>query len=102
MSAMCQKGAYHMKGLTQRQKIHNLLRVKYPMGLLTSEMIDSFRQWDDEAIKNIKVEPIRRCLQELLAMKKVRKEFTGVRSVDKYGRQHDIARWFAVKEEEEK
>ena len=87
------------KGLTQRQKIHNLLRIKYPGGLLTHEIVDKFREWDDPDIQHIKVEPVRRCLQELLARNLVRKEGTGEMSVDKYGRTHEIMIWFAVPDE---
>ena len=87
-----------MNKLTQRDKIHNLLRIHHPNGLLTSEMIDKFREWDDDSIRHIKVEPVRRCLQELLARGLVRKEPSGVISVNKYGRAHEVMRWFAVVE----
>lgn len=78
------------KQLTQRQKINNLLKVKYPSKLTTLEICERFPE--------IRVEVVRRNLQELLAMEppQVRKEGTGEYSVDAYGRQHEIMVWFAA------
>ena len=78
----------------------NLLRIHYPNGMRTEDMIDRFRGWDNDAsnIKNIRVEVLRRNLQELLAMHLVRKEGTGEFYQSRPGRAgpHEIPIWFAV------
>ena len=76
-----------MKKLTQREKINNLLKIKSPDGLTTLDICERFPE--------IRVEVVRRNLQELLAMGEVQKEGSGEFSVDKYGRQHEVMIWYA-------
>ena len=77
-----------MAKLSQRVMINNLLVLKHPNGLTTLEICDRFPQ--------IRVEVVRRNLQELLAMNQVTKRGTGEFSMDNYGREHEVMRWFAV------
>ena len=48
-----------------------------------------------ERFPEIRVEVVRRCLQELLAMNQVTKRGTGEYSMDNYGREHEVMMWFA-------
>lgn len=86
--------------LPQRQKILNLLRIHHPRGMRTEEMISKFREMGNDAsnIKNIRVEVLRRNLQELLAMGLIRKEGTGQFYQSRPGQAgpYEIPIWFAV------
>ena len=74
----------------QRERIYAEVRLHAQTGLQTIDILKEFQNNGDESVRNMRIEPIRRCLQELLKRDLVTKVVTGL----DHRKGYPIVRWY--------